>query len=292
MTKLLTLKQLSKKQLVELLEVSTQMRKMCNTTYKKAPQLLGSNIGSVWQKANLQCVAVELATKFLSGSIAHYINIDDTVEFCRAMDNMGINQLVVSTEDDNQLKKISDSVSCAFINGGSRNYNPIAVLADLLTLLQKLDGLHNRTITVLGNRDTNKMEELIYCLELFSSNIVWYLPRADFSTNRQGIVVENINSAFKGADAIIDIGLKDFCEPKDYYGTNAGISAEFMDSASIEAPLLGSREIVGKNGAIAYPYATLDNQQTNNVAVAMALLYVTRKDRGILSDGSMMKIEG
>ena len=164
------------------------------------------------------------------------------------------------------------------VNGGSSQYDPIGVLADLMALSSKLDGLQNLNVLAVGNRDVNKINELNHCLQLFGSNMIWYLPADDFVTTRKGIVIDRAEAAFSGADAVVDLGLATFSDPEKYYGTSGGIAESLMDKARINCPLLGSRYIVDKVGIKEYSHNIVSVRESSYVSVAMAVLYLLQRD--------------
>ncbi len=278
MKNLLSLTALNRQEITQILDVATQMRRVVMTSYKKGPQLIGSMVAGVWQKPCLASTAFLLATNYLSGSHCPIFGADDTLGQCRALDNMGANTVVVSHENDNLVKNFASVARCNVINGGSGQYDPIGVLADLMTLSTKLDGLQNLSVLIVGNRDSNKITELKHCLQLFGSGLVWYLPPDDFVTTRKGIILDKPEAAFAGADAVIDIGLTAFSDPEKYYGTQGGISEKLMDKARIEAPLLGTRTVVDNVGIKDYTYNAVNTRESCYVAVAMAVLYLMTKN--------------
>ncbi len=277
MKHLLSLTDLNKEQITQILEVATQMRRIVMTDYKKGPQLIGSVVAGLWSKPSVAGTAFSLATSYLSGTSLPLFGADDMLEQCRALDNMGVNTIVVSNDNDNLAKSFSARSHASVINGGSGQHDPIGVLADLMALQSKLDGLTNISVLAVGNRDINKINELNYCLQLFDSSLVWYLPVDDFVTPRRGIVLDNIEAAFFGADAVIDLGLSSFSDPTKYYGASGGIAEELIDKARINCPLLGSRNIVDAAGIKEYPYSIDNTRQSCYVSVAMAVLHLLQK---------------
>ena len=277
MKNLLSLMTLTKTELNQIFDVASQMRRIATAGYKKGPQLIGSVVGTVYAKPNPSSTAFALATNYLSGTVCPVFASDDVLQQCRAMDNMGVNAVVVASENDNLVQTFANSARCGVVNAGSGQYDPIGVLADLLTLHDKLDTLQNVSVSVVGNKHTNKINEFARCLQLFGSDLIWYLPTEDFVTPRKGIVIDNIEGAFSGADAIVDIGLSAFSDPAKYYGSTGGIPEKFVDLARIDVPLLGSRHVVDNIGSKIYLHNCVTVRDTNYVSVAMAVLYLMHK---------------
>ena len=224
MKHLLSLTDLNKNEINNILEIAAQMRRIVTNSYKKGPQLIGSTVAGVWDKPCASSTAFSLAAGYLSGTACPVFGAEDLYEQCRLLDNMGANVVVISCENDNLAKTFASKSKCGVINGGSGQYDPIGALADLMTLNGKLDGLQNLSVLAVGNKETNKLNELAYCLQQYGSTLLWYLPADDFATQRKGIVIDKAESAFAGADAVIDIGLSPFSAPAKYCGTAGGIS--------------------------------------------------------------------
>ena len=278
MKNLLTLTDLTKKEISNILEVATQMRRIVTANYKKGPQLIGHVVAGVWNKPCVSSTAFQLATSYLSGATCPVFGADDVLAQCRTFDSMGVNTMVIACDNGNIAKSFANTSHAGVINGGSSQYDPIGVLADLMALNLKLDGLSNLNVLYVGNRDVNKINELNHCLQLFGSNAVWYLPPDDFVTTRKGIIIDRAGVAFSGADAVIDLGLAPFSDPEKYYGTSGGISLELMDMARINCPLLGSRFIVDNVGVKEYAHNIVGARESCYVSVAMAVLYLLQRD--------------
>ena len=278
MKHLLTLSDLTKNEISNILEVAIQMRRIVASNYKKGPQLIGNVVAGVFPAPGLASTAMQLATTYLSGTPCPVFGVEDVLSQCQTFDSMGVNTLVVACANDNLAKTLAGKSRCGVINGGSSQYDPIGVLADLMALNARLDGLQNLNVLAVGNRDVNKINELNHCLQLYGSNMIWYLPPDDFVTTRKGIVLDKAEAAFSGADAVIDLGLATFSEPEKYYGSVGGISEAYMDKASIRCPLLGSRYVVDKIGIKEYPHNIVSARETCYVSVLMAVMYLMRRE--------------
>lgn len=204
--------------------------------------------------------------------------MDDLEAHCRTLNNMGANAVILSCANDNLARNMAGSLSCSVINGGSGNYDPIGVLADLMAISSKSDGLQNLSVLLVGNRHTNKVNEFIHCLQLYGSTLVWYLPTDDFVTQRKGIVMDKAEAAFTGADAVVDLGLSDFSDPQKYYGSRGGIPEKLLDKARINCPLLGTKNVVDNIGLKDYPHSLVNLRDECYVSVAMAVLYLLHRN--------------
>lgn len=277
MKNVVSLTDLKREEISLILETAVQMRRLVMAAFKKGPQLAGKTVANLFRQEDKHSMGFQLASGYMSANSYMYYGVKDLFESCCALDNMGVNTIVVQCDNDNMVAKIAESVKCSLVNGGSAQSDPVGVLADLLALQSKMDSLRNLTVLAVGNRQTNKITELSHCLSMYGSGLVWYLPNSDFSTQRKGVVVGDINSAFAGADAVIDLGLNDYSDPQQYYGTVGGISSKLMDMARVNAPLLGARNVVDSIGVKPYANSIVNTRDSCYVAVAMALLYILNR---------------
>lgn len=276
MKNLLNLTTLTRNELQQLLETATQMRRIVLADYKKGPQLIGQVVGGVWKKPCVSSTAFQLAATYLSGTCVPVFGANELDE-CLRLSNMGANTVVASCDNDSLFRTVSLRSNASLVNGGSRQYDPVGVLADLLTLYVKLDGLSNLNVLAVGNRDVNKVNELMYCLQLFGSALVWYLPADDLVTARKGIVIDNLSAAFSGADAVIDLGLNTYSDCQSYYGSSGGITRELMDLTRVDCPLLGCTTVVEGAMVKEYEHNAVSTRESCYVAAAMAVLYLLKK---------------
>ena len=277
MKNVVSLTDLKREEISLILETAVQMRRLVMAAFKKGPQLAGKTVANLFRQEDKHSMGFQLASGYMSANSYMYYGVRDLFDSCCALDNMGVNTIVVQCDNDNMVAKIAESVKCSLVNGGSAQSDPVGVLADLLALQSKMDSLRNLTVLAVGNRQTNKITELSHCLSMYGSGLVWYLPNSDFSTQRKGVVVGDINSAFAGADAVIDLGLNDYSDPQQYYGTVGGISSKLMDMARVNAPLLGARNVVDSIGVKPYANSIVNTRDSCYVAVAMALLYILNR---------------
>ncbi len=277
MKNILSLVECDKDFVDKVIAVAMQMRKVVLSNYKKSPHLAGSVLCGVWNRADWRSAAFSLAAAYMSGTSQEVFATDDVMEQLMALDAMGANDVVVSNGDDNLIRAFAQKAKCNVINGGSSSFDPVGVLADLAALSVKTDGLKGISVLVVGNKKVNKMAELTHALGLYNSSVVWCLPPDDVATVRRGIVIDNPSAAFVGADAVIDIGLNAYCNAELYYGHSAGIPQELMKKARVNAPLLGTRNVVSNGAVVEYPGNIVSETHTCYVSVVMALLYLLHR---------------
>lgn len=278
MKNLISLMDLSKKEINNIFEVASQMRRIVQNNYKKGPQLIGSVVAGVWEEPDISSTAFNLGTTYLSGSFCPVFGSVDMYEQCQVFDSMGVNAVIVGCENDHLVSTFATTSRCSVINGGSRQYDPIGTLADLMAISYRLDGLQNLTILTVGNKDTNRINELNYCLQQYGSTLLWYLPNEDTETVRKGIVLDKAEAAFSGVDAVIDLGLTAFSDSAQYYGAVGGIPESLMDKARINCPLLGCRTVVDRIGVKDYINNIVSARDCCYVSIAMAVLYLMHRN--------------
>ena len=278
MKDLLTLLNCDKDTINLILNTAIQMRRIVMSDSKKAPQLIGKTVVGMFEQDCLESNTLDLACKYLSGNYVTSHPTQSWMEVARAFDAMGANLVAVKNQNDSFLDALSKVSNASIVNMGSKLYNPVRVLTILMVLKTKLDGLQNICVGALGNGDVSVMAELDYCLSLYGSNLVWYLPKDDISTPKKGVVLNNLQHVLSGADAILDLGLAPFAQGERYYGSNFGIQKELLDLARVDAPLIGSRNYFEKRGVAEYLNNTVNTEYSCYIAICMALLYIKTKN--------------
>ena len=127
MKNLISLTELNKTEISQILEVAQQMRRIVTANYKRGPQLIGSVVAGVWPKPCLSSTAFSLAASYLSGTPCPFYNVDDIMSCCKMLENMGANTIVVSCENDNLAKTFASSSTKNVINGGSGQYGHVKI---------------------------------------------------------------------------------------------------------------------------------------------------------------------
>ncbi|MEG1706433.1 MAG: hypothetical protein RR291_02950 [Clostridia bacterium] len=269
---LISLKELDKSEIKQILDIASQMRRIVLSTHKKSPQLLGKSV-AVCSADSISSVAVNLASNFLSATTVK-ICPEDFLELAKALGAFGVDFVFAQHPNENLLRDIDKNGRYAVINLETSSSNPLKVLSYLLTLQDKLDGLSNLTVLAVGNKNVSAMGELSYALQLFGSELVWFLPKEDFVTVRRGIIFDNVEIAFDGVDAVIDLKLAEFSDSRLFYGDYGGIPKRLLDKARIDVALLDCRNIVTPNGITEYPYSAQETQYTALISVIMAVMYL------------------
>lgn len=275
----LTVKQFQKTDIRQIIDLTTEMKRIVNSTHKRGPQLSGRTLATLNDGFDLgQITAAQLAYQYLGGDFIH-VNAEESqlVEKAQMVDNYGVSSLAVRCDKTSTLSEIAKRTSANLLNCGTRFTNPIATFSILTTLLNTCDRLTNLNVATVGNKDKSFLSELNYALRLFGANLLIYLPSGDKSAtfDKNLVSFDTPQAVFSGADAIIDLGLDDGFSCLDYYGDEKGLSYAFLDRARVDAPLLNSRTFVDKKGVLTdYDFSLQNKQYVNDIAVIMAIMYL------------------
>lgn len=281
MKEFLSLRQLNKMQVRQLLDVAVEMKKIINAKLKRGPQFSGKNMVSIAETAqNQNSTLLQLAYAYFGGASSNVAAAENLLEQSLMYDACGVNLLCLQHDNFSLIEQIAGKVSCEVINAGSKYINPLKTLSILATLLHCCDRVSNLNVVMVGNKEQSVVAELAYVLSLFESNLFVCLPEndTDFAQKSLVNVIYNFDSGFAGADAVIDLGLDKFSSLQDYYGNRMGITKSLMEKARVDAPLLFNRNVVDGQQVIEYPYNTVDRQYKDFMSVCMAVLYTYFKN--------------
>lgn len=277
----LSLRQLSKMQIRQILDVSAEMKKIINSKLKKGPQFSGKNMINLSQSPqNESRISLNLAYSYFGGQSFDLTTEENLFEQALMLDQSGVSLLCIQHENFSLIEQIANKTDCSIINAGSKYINPLKTLSVLATILHCCDRISNLNVVMVGNKEQSIVAELSYVLSQFESNLFLYLPNdeVDFAQKSLTTVVNSLDTAFEGADAIIDLGIDKYSSMQDFYGNKLGISKSLIEKARVDAPLLFNRNAVDGGNVIEYPYNTVNRQYKDYMAICMAVVYTYFKN--------------
>ncbi|MEG1527566.1 MAG: hypothetical protein RR248_02470 [Clostridia bacterium] len=270
-----SLTQLDRMQIKQVVEIAGQMRRTLNSKNKKLPYLSGRYFAQLTQKHNLLNTAYQLAYNYLGGDTVVTTSTGDFCQEAQQVCASGVSLLGLSHDNYAIIEQVASSCSCQLLNMGTKFTNPIKALSILTTIADKCDRIGNLNVITLGYADLSFIAELSYAFKLFDTNFFAYLPTNDteFTQKSNIIVLNSAQSAFEGADAIIDLGVQ-YSSQLDYYGNKLGIPKSLIGKARVDAPLFFNRNYVDNNNLVEYPFNVVDKESNNFISVIMAVFYL------------------
>ncbi len=277
----LSLKQLNRKEIRQVLDVAAEMRRMLSAKHKKAPHLAGRTMVHLCEEQTVFNTAASLAYGYLGGTSYDMPSPDDFIERARFLDAAGVSLICFQQDNFSLIERAASQVACQTLNGGSKFTNPLLALSVLAGIEHYCDRLGNLNVLLAGNREQSFVAELSYALNLFESALCAFTPldATPFTQKEFVAAYKDINTAFEGIDAIIDLGLEKYSSAETYYGSKAGIKKSLMDKARVDAPLFFARSVADEKGqTVPYAFSAADRQYQDYLAVLMSVIYIFFKN--------------
>ncbi|HPG92211.1 MAG TPA: hypothetical protein PK675_02240 [Clostridia bacterium] len=273
MSNLINLKQLNTSQIKILLDLAKDMKHIIQAKNKKGPQMLGRTMVCISDE-KYDFTPISLAFQYLGGTVIIAESFGDIIKAAKRYSNFGVSLIALKTKHEVVIKNISENIDCPILNICTETSNPIEALSTLSTLLFKLDTLENKNIAFLGYEKKSFVNELIYFLKKYKSNVFPFFPYDKSSFySPETVTFKKIEHALSEADVIIDLGVRSKTEREEYYSDPNGITEDLLAKTKPEIALLGSRDYIVRGKTTAYPFNMVDRQEKDYLACCMAVLY-------------------
>lgn len=162
---LVSMKDISEKEILEILDTAKTMKILLDTNNKKSPHLQGKTILLYFK--NLQSknkLGHDLAAKYLSASVADlsgsrtdYVS-QDLAEIGNMMEQMNADFVVIRHNLSGSAKYLAENISASVINAGDgNNENPIRSLLDLLTIQEMKGGFNGLKVAFIGDIENSRL---------------------------------------------------------------------------------------------------------------------------------------
>jgi len=214
----------SARELDEILKLSAKLKKELKTTGKNKPILIDKTLVMVFEKPSLRTrISFEIGMTQLGGH-AIYLGPQDiqmgvresACDIGRVISSMA-DIIMARTFKHATIQELADGSSCPVINGLSDLEHPCQILADYLTIWEKVGKIKKITLAYFGDGNNNVTHSLLLMSALMGNEFRCASPKG-YSMNpkvvmqakaiakKTGVkIVETINpeSAAKGAQVII-----------------------------------------------------------------------------------------
>ncbi|HEU5139069.1 MAG TPA: ornithine carbamoyltransferase [Bacillales bacterium] len=153
----LTLADFSSGEIMALLDLAQQLK-----VEKFSPLLMGKSLGMIFEKPSTRTrVSFEVGMTQLGGH-ALYLNGHDlqlgrgeTISDTAKVLSRYVDAIMIRTFEQEKVESLAEAADVPVINGLTNEFHPCQVLADLLTIREKLGGLVGKTLVYVG--DGNNM---------------------------------------------------------------------------------------------------------------------------------------
>lgn len=294
---------LSREEILNILETAETMKYVLSQTNKKVPYLNGKSVIMLFYERSVRAkLSYELAAQYLSANIVEitvtdgderHSNIND---MGRTIDQMGGDFIICRHPMSGSAKFLSERVKASVLNAGDGiNEDPSQALLDLMTIKDVKGSFDGLNVVIVGDVAGSRVARSnIWGLTRLGANVFVAGPPTMIPVDIEKFGVKvfyDIREAIQEADVIISLRLQkeenygsklpSFNEYRNYFKLDSAVmqyakkDAIIMHPGSPDTRVEISAELVESKSCI------LDDQITNGVAIRMALLYLLSMGRGL-----------
>uniref|UniRef100_UPI0005856066 aspartate carbamoyltransferase catalytic subunit n=1 Tax=Caldicellulosiruptor sp. F32 TaxID=1214564 RepID=UPI0005856066 len=220
MKHLLGLKDLSKEEILKILNLAKDMKLILKSETKKTPHLQGySAVLLFYENSTRTRTSFELAAKFMSAnttsisvatsSVQKGESLLDTV---RTLEALKTDVLIVRHSVSGAAHFIAKNCSFSVINAGDgMNEHPTQALLDMFTIRERLGKLENLKIAIIGDILHSRVARSnIWGLKKFGNEITVYGPQTLLPPfiDKFANVASSLEEAVTNKDVVIDLRIQ------------------------------------------------------------------------------------
>lgn len=292
----------SKEEILYILETAETMKYVINQPNKKVPYLNGKSVIILFYERSVRAkLSYELAAQYLGASIVD-ITVDGQVDrrenindMGRTIDQMGGDFIICRHPMSGSTKFLAENVKASVINAGDGiNEDPSQALLDLMTIKHLKGNFEGLNVTIVGDVASSRVARSnIWALLKLGVNVRVAGPPTMIPTDldKFGVsVYYNLEEAIKDADVVMSLRLRteneygsrlaSFNEYKDYFKITQKVLEKAKDDVIVMHPGAPDRKVEISGYVVDSEKCILDDQITNGVAIRMALLYLLAMGRG------------
>lgn len=294
---LLGLEELSKEEILIILEQAQGFKEISERRIKKVPALRGRTVVNLFFEPSTRTrTSFELAAKRLSADIVNISSSTSSAvkgetlkDTAKNIEAMKIDMIVIRHSAPGAPHILAKAVSANVINAGDGAHeHPTQALLDLFTIISKKGKIEGLNVSIIGDILHSRVARSnIWGLTKLGANVTVCGPKTMIppEIERMGVkVTYDINEAIKNADVlnVLRIQLERqsqglFPSVREY-AVKFGVDREKLQSANKDVLVMHpgpiNRGIELTPDVADGPYSVILDQVTNGVAVRMAVLYL------------------
>lgn len=292
---LLGLENLSKEDILYILEEAKKMKKIVQSDNKKTDTLSGKTAVTLFYENSTRTrLSFELAAKYLGAHAANITaagssvekgeNLFDTV---RTIDVMGTDVLIMRHGASGAAELIAPVVSASVINAGDGMHeHPTQALLDMFTIMEKKGRIEDLKVAIVGDiYHSRVVRSNIYGLKKLGAQVCLggpstLIPRG---IEKMGVkAFRSVQEAMIDADVVMGLRIQlerqksglfpSLKEYNKYFGVDEKRMHFAKEDAFLMHPGPVNRGVELSSEVIDSPLSVIDEQVTNGVAVRMSVL--------------------
>jgi aspartate carbamoyltransferase catalytic subunit len=294
---LIGLEELSRDQILAILDTADKFKEISERTIKKVPVLRGKTIVNLFFEASTRTrISFEFAEKRLS---ADTVNIASTgssvskgetlVDTARNLEAMRIDMVVIRHGSSGSARFLADRIPSNVVNAGDgRHEHPTQGLLDMLTIRDHRGRIEGLKVCIVGDVLHSRVARSnIWGLTKLGAEVAVCAPRTLLPTGIESLgvtVFDRVEAAMEWADVLNVLRLQlermqaGFVPSLREYNRLFGISRERIERTGRDLLILHpgpmNRGVEIDSDVADGPHAVILDQVTNGVAVRMAVLFL------------------
>jgi aspartate carbamoyltransferase catalytic subunit len=294
---LLGIKELSKEEILLILNTADSFKDISKREIKKVPTLRGKTVITLFYEPSTRTrTSFEIAAKRLSAdtinisaSTSSYVKGETLKDTAKNLESMKPDAIIIRHSMPGAPHMLSKIVDSSVINGGDGAHeHPTQALLDLYTMREKKGKIDGLKIAIIGDIAHSRVARSnIFALKHFNTEIICSGPPTMIPPylDSLGVRVEyDINKAITNADVIMMLRIQkerggiSYIPSIKEYSTIYGLKKEHIKKAKKDVIIMHpgpmNRGVEITDEVADGPYSVILDQVENGVAVRMAILYL------------------
>jgi len=294
---LLGIKELSKEEILLILNTADSFKDISKREIKKVPTLRGKTVITLFYEPSTRTrTSFEIAAKRLSAdtinisaSTSSYVKGETLKDTAKNLESMKPDAIIIRHSMPGAPHMLSKIVDSSVINGGDGAHeHPTQALLDLYTMREKKGKIDGLKIAIIGDIAHSRVARSnIFALKHFNTEIICSGPPTMIPPylDSLGVRVEyDINKAITNADVIMMLRIQkerggiSYIPSIKEYSTIYGLKKEHVKKAKKDVIIMHpgpmNRGVEITDEVADGPYSVILDQVENGVAVRMAILYL------------------
>ena len=292
---LLGLRDLSKQEILEILNTATEMKAKIDNPQLRDESLKHTSIVTLFYENSTRTkVSFTMAGEYLGAKIddlgisTSSVNKGESlVDTGLNLDQMGINIMIIRHSMTGAAHLLAKNVNASVINAGDgTNEHPTQALLDLYTMREQMGGFEGLKVTILGDITHSRVARSnVFGLTKLGAKVVLAGPETLLSNGMKSLGVEvtsDINAAVADADVVMSLRIQmerqkaaafpSLSEYSRLFGVNETVLKYAKKDAIVMHPQPINRGVELSTEVIEGKQSVINIQVKNGVAVRMALL--------------------
>lgn len=293
---LLGIAQLSKEDIIAILDKADEMKKIVKSDNKKIPNLQGKSVITLFYENSTRTrTSFELASKYMGASSANITASgssiqkgESLIDTGKTLDSMGTDAIIIRHSASGAPHLLARNVNASVINAGDgMNEHPTQALLDMLTIREKKGAFENLKVAIVGDVTHSRVarSDTLALTKLGATVYIAGPPTLiplDFEKMGNVVMCESVEEAVIDADVIINLRIqlerqksalfptvREYCA---FFGMNEERMRLAKEDVLIMHPGPVNRGIEISTYVADCENSVINEQVTSGVAVRMAVL--------------------